>query len=417
MDYLPYVMKSAAKLQKIIDIFGIFENYLYFCTQICIFSSNMAIELKQITTKRGLYRFVKFGNDFYKDCSYFCPALILDELDTFNPKKNPALEVCEFVLYMAYQNGKAVGRIAGLINHEANRKWGVKHVRFGWMDFIDDMEVSHALLDAVAEWGKSKGMDGLNGPVGFTDFDHQGLLIEGYEYLAPMASLYNYPYYVKHMDAYGLIKENDWIEMQIYPPQELPERFGRMAKIVEQRSNVRVDKVKSCKELVQKYGTSYMDVIDVAYQKLYNFQPLTERQKRHYCDMYFPLLNFDFVTVVVNEKNEVVGVGVGMPDISKALRKCKGRLLPLGWRHMLKALHSDHYDTFDFLLIAVRPDYQDRGLNAVIIADQHPYFVKYNIRCIETTAIMENNFKNLNHWEVFPHKYHKRRRAYIKSIG
>ena len=409
-------MKSAAKLQKNIDIFGIFKNYLYFCTQFIYFSGNMSLEIKQITTKRGVYRFVKFGNDFYKDCENFCPALILDELDTFNVKKNPAFDVCEHVLYMAYQDGKAVGRIAGIINHEANKKWGVKHVRFGWMDFIDDLEVSKALLDAVAAWGKSKGMDGLNGPVGFTDFDHQGLIIEGFDYLVPMASLYNYPYYVQHLEAYGLVKENDWIEMQIYPPQELPERFGRMAKIVQERSHVRVDKVKSCKELVEKYGTSYMDVIDVAYQKLYNFQPLTDRQKRHYCDMYFPLLNFDFVTVVVNEKNEVVGVGVGMPDISKALRKCKGRLFPFGWSHMLKALHADHYDTFDFLIIAVRPDYQDRGLNAVIIADQHPYFVKYNIRCIETTAIMESNFKNLNHWEAFPHKYHKRRRAYLKSI-
>ncbi|MBQ8386821.1 MAG: N-acetyltransferase [Paludibacteraceae bacterium] len=376
----------------------------------------MSVEIKKITNRIDLLRFVKFGNEFYSNCENFCPSLILDEMATFNTKKNPAFDVCEHVLYMAYKDGKAVGRIAGIINHEANRKWGVKHVRFGWMDFIDDLAVSKALLDAVVEWGKSKGMDGLNGPVGFTDFDHQGLIVEGFDYLVPMASLYNYPYYVQHMEAYGLLKENDWIEMQIYPPQELPERFGRMAKIVQERSHVRVDKVKNCKELVQKYGTSYMDVIDQAYQKLYNFQPLTDRQKRHYCDMYFPLLNFDFVTVVVNEKDEVVGVGVGMPDISKALRKCKGKLFPFGWYHMLKALHSDHYDTFDFLIIAVRPDYQDRGLNAVIIADQHPYFVKYNIHCIETTAIMETNFKNLNHWEVFPHKYHKRRRAYIKAI-
>ena len=376
----------------------------------------MAIEIRKITTKRDLLRFIKFGNEFYKDCENFCPALILDELDTFNPKKNPAFDVCEHILYMAYQENKPVGRIAGIINHEANRKWGVKHVRFGWIDFIDDLEVSQSLLDAIAEWGKSKGMDKLNGPVGFTDFDHQGLLIEGYDHLAPMASLYNYPYYVRHMEAYGLTKDNDWIEMQIFPPKDLPERFGRMAKIVQERSRVRVDKVKNCKELTKKYGLSYMDVIDVAYQKLYNFQPLTDRQKQHYCELYFPLLNFDFVTVVVNEKDEVVGVGVGMPDISKALRKCNGKLFPFGWYHILKALKAKSYETFDFLLIAVRPDYQDRGLNAVIIADQHPYFVKYGIQHIETTAIMESNFKNLNHWEVFPHQYHKRRRAYIKPL-
>lgn len=376
----------------------------------------MSIKIKQITTKLGLYKFVKFGNDFYKNCEFFCPHLILDDMATFNTKKNPAFDVCEHILFMAYKDGKAVGRIAGLINHQANQKWGVKHVRFGWMDFIDDLEVSRALLDAVAQWGKSKGMETLNGPVGFTDFDLQGLLIEGHDHLAPMASLYNYPYYERHMDEYGLTKENDWIEMQIYPPAEIPERFGRMAKIVQDRSHVRVDKVKNCKELVKKYGTSYMDVIDIAYQKLYNFQPLTQRQKQHYMDMFFPLLNFDFVTVVVNEQDEVVGVGVGMPDISKALRKCKGKLFPFGWWHILKALKSKTYEAFDLLIIAVRPDYQDKGLNAVIIADQFPYFVQYGIKRVETTAIMETNFKNLAHWEVFPHKYHKRRRAYIKTI-
>lgn len=376
----------------------------------------MAVEIKKITTRRELKEFVCFGNEFYKDCEHFCPQLIADELHTFDKKHNPAHEVCEYVLFMAYRDKRAVGRIAGLINHAANSKWNVKKVRFGWMDFIDDQEVSFALLDAVAEWGKSKGMDCLNGPVGFTDFDHQGLLVEGYEYLAPMASLYNYPYYVRHMDAYGLQKEADWIEYQIYPPTELPERFARMDKIVRDRTKVRVDKVQSCKELVKKYGMQYMDVIDIAYQKLYNFQPLSDRQKQHYCNMYFPLLNFDFVTVVVNEQNEVVGVGVGMPDISNALRKCKGRLFPFGWYHMLKALRAKQMEAFDLLIIAVRPDYQDRGLNAVIIADQHPYFVKYGIKRVETTAILETNSKNQTHWELFPHKIHKRRRAYIKEI-
>ena len=376
----------------------------------------MAVEIKQITTNSELKQFVRFGNEFYKDCEYFCPQLIADELDVFNPEKNPAHEVCEHILFMAYRDKKPVGRIAGIINHAANAKWNVKKVRFGWIDFIDDQEVSFALLDAVAQWGKDKGMDLLNGPVGMTDFDHQGLLIEGYDYLAPMASLYNYPYYVRHIEAYGLAKEADWIEYQIDPQVELPERFSRMDKIVRERTKVRVDKVQSCKELVKKYGMQYMDVIDVAYQKLYNFQPLSDRQKKYYCDSYFPLLNFDFVTLVVNEQDEVVGVGVGMPDISNALRKCKGKLFPFGWYHLQKALRAKQMDTFDLLIIAIRPDYQDRGLNAVIIADQHPYFVKYGVQRIETTAIMETNFKNLNHWEAFPHKYHKRRRAYIKHI-
>jgi hypothetical protein len=376
----------------------------------------MAVEIKQIVTRGDLKKFVCFGNDLYKENENFCPQLISDEMNVFDPKVNPAHEVCDHILFMAYRDKRPVGRIAGIINHTANAKWNVKKVRFGWLDFIDDNEVSFALLDAVSEWGKSKGMDKLNGPVGLTDFDHQGLLIEGFEYLAPMASLYNYPYYIHHLEDYGLTKETDWIEYQIYPPTELPERFARMDKIVRDRTHVRVDKVQSCKELVKKYGMQYMDVIDTAYQKLYNFQPLTDRQKKFYCDSYFPLLNFDFVTLVVNEKDEVVGVGVGMPDISKALRKCNGKLFPFGWYHMLKALRAKQIDTFDLLIIAVRPDYQDKGLNAVIIADQHPYFVKYGIKQVETTAILETNLKNQGHWELFPHKIHKRRRAYIKDI-
>ena len=374
------------------------------------------ITIKEVKTRKELRQFIRFANELYEGNKYYTPCLEFDEMNTFDTTKNPSLDHCKFANFLAYKEGKIVGRISAIINDIANEKWECKKVRFGWFDFVDDYEVSKALLDAAADWGRKNGMTTMNGPVGFTDFDHQGLLIEGYDHLAPMASLYNYPYYVDHLNSYGLIKENDWIEMQIYPPQELPERFGRMAKIVQERSKVRVDKVKDCKELVKKYGTSYMDVIDVAYQKLYNFQPLTDRQKKQYCDAYFPLLNFDFVTVVVNENNEVVGVGVGMPDISKALRKCKGRLFPFGWLHILKALKSKTYDAFDLLIIAVRPDYQDKGLNAVIIADQFPYFVKYEIKRVETTAIMETNFKNLSHWEVFPHKYHKRRRAYIKPI-
>ena len=390
--------------------------FLYLCRRILNNWIIMAVEIKQVTTLRELKKFVRFGNDFYKDCEYFCPQLIMDELNTFNAKVNPAHEVCEHVLYMAYRDSKIVGRIAGIINHAANARWNVKHVRFGWIDFIDDQEVSFALLDAVAAWGKSKGMEKINGPVGFTDFDHQGLLLEGYDHLAPMASLYNYPYYVRHLEAYGLVKEADWIEYQINPQTELPDRFMRMDQIVRERTKVRVDKVRSAKELVKKYGTQYIDVIDVAYQKLYNFQPLTDRQKKYYCDSYFPILNFDFVTVVVNEKDEVVAVGVGMPDISNALRKCKGSLFPFGWYHLLKALRAKQMEAFDLLLIAVRPDYQDKGLNAVIIADQHPYFVKYGIKRVETTSILETNTKNQTHWELFPHKIHKRRRAYLKEM-
>lgn len=376
----------------------------------------MALEIREITTRKELKQFIEFTNKLYRECEYYCPPLFFDEMNCFDKEKNPALEVCDYKLWMAYRDGKAVGRIAGVVNYKANEKWGYKNARFGWFDFIDDLEVSKALLDKVTEWGKEKGMTAINGPVGFTDFDHQGLLLEGYDYLAPMASLYNFPYYVKHFDAYGLTKDADWIEIQVYPPTCCPERLNRIAEIVKERSKVRVDKVKNARELVRKYGIEYMDVIDIAYQKLYNFQPMTIKQKNYYKDMYFPILNFDFVTLVVNDKDEVVGVGVGMPDISEPLRKCGGHLFPFGWYHVLKALKAKQMDAFNFLLIAVRPDYQDKGINALFFQDQIPYINKYKIKRLETTAILETNTKNIANFTQFDHKMHKRRRAYIKQI-
>ena len=376
----------------------------------------MALEIRKIGTKCELKKFIQFANDLYADCPYYCPPLFFDEMNCFDPKHNPALEVSEYQLWMAYRDNKPVGRIAGIINRKANEKWGFKHARFGWFDFIDDLEVSKALLDTVAAWGKERGMDAINGPVGFTDFDHEGLLLEGYEYLAPMASLYNYPYYVRHFEAYGLTQEADWIEIQVYPPKTVPERLDRIANIVKERSHVRVDKVKNSRELVRKYGIEYMDVIDEAYQKLYNFQPMTIAQKNYYKNMYFPILNFDFVTIVVNEKDEIVGVGLGMPDISNALRKCGGKLFPFGWYHILKALKAKQIDTFNLLLIAVRPDYQNTGVNALFFQDQIPLMAKYGMKRLETTSILETNTKNIANFTQFDHKQHKRRRAYIKTI-
>lgn len=374
------------------------------------------IEIREVKNKWQLYKFIKFGNDLYKDCKEFCPHLILDEFGTFSATKNPAHRVCEQILYLAYRDGKIVGRVCGIINHAANAKWGVKHVRFGWIDFIDDLEVSRALLDAVKAWGKSKGMTELNGPVGFTDFDYEGLMIEGFEYPSPLVTLYNYPYYIHHMEAYGLVKEADWIEFEVYTPEELPEKMVRVAKIAAQRSKLRVDKVQTAKELREKYDLEFLDVIDEAYQKLYNFQPLTREQKEFFYNQYVPMLNFDFVTIVINENNEIVGVALGMPDISDAVRKCHGRLFPFGWYHMLKALKAKQMDSFTFLLIAVRPDYQGRGVNAMFFYDQMQYFQKYGIKRADTTSILETNWQNQANFELLPHKQHKRRRAYIMPI-
>lgn len=374
------------------------------------------IVIKEVITRGELRRFVQFGIDLYKGNPYYCPPIFFDEVNTFDPKGNPALEVCDYVVYMAYRNGQIVGRIVGIINHRANEAWGVKKCRFGWFDFVDDYDVFKALLDAVAEWGRSRGMLCLNGPVGFTDFDHQGLLLEGFEYNAPMASLYTHPYYIAHYERYGLRKEADWIEYQITPPAEAPERMRRVAQIVEERCGLHIVKVKNSRELRKRYGYSYFDVLDAAYQKLYNYQPMTPRQKQYYCKMYFPILNYDFVTLVANAQDEIVAVGLGMPSLSEALRKCGGHLFPFGWYHLLKALKSKKMTDFDLLLIAVRPDYQDKGVTALIFKEMTPHFQRYGVQRVETTAILETNHKSLANFADFDHIQHKRRRAYIKEL-
>lgn len=374
------------------------------------------IIIKQVTSKRDLRRFVQFGIDLYEGNPYYCPPIFIDEMNTFNPKSNPALEVCDYVIYMAYRNGKIVGRIAGLINHRANEAWGVKKCRFGWFDFVDDYDVFKALMDSVAEWGLQKGMSSLNGPVGFTDFDKEGLLIEGFDYNAPMASLYTHPYYIAHYERYGLSKDVDWIEFQLKVPEEAPERMRRMAKLVEERCNVHVVKVKNARELKRRYGYSYIDVLDEAYQKLYNYQPMTQKQKLYYCNIYFPLLNYDFLTMVANDRDEIIAVGVGMPSLSEALRKCKGKLFPFGWWHLLRALRAKRMTDFDLLLIGVRPDYQNKGINSLIFNEMTPHFSKYGIERVETTSILESNSKNQANFAEFDHIQHKRRRAYTLEL-
>ena len=376
----------------------------------------MAIEIREVTTRRALKQFIQFGIDLFDGDPSYCPPLWLDEWNTLRRNINPAFEVCESIYYLALRDGKIVGRIAGIVNHRANEHWNVKKVRFGWFDFIDDLEVSKALLDAVAAWGKSKGMETLNGPVGFTDMDHQGLLIEGFQYLSPMAALYNYPYYIKHFEAYGLEKEADWIEIRLTNPQESPEKALRLNEIIQKRYGVKVEKIRSTRTLLKRFRYEFFNVIDEAYSQLYNYSPLTDRQKQNYTNQYLPLINFDFVSLVTNDQGELVGVGICMPNISHALRRCKGRLLPLGWYHLISALRAKRIDEVDLLLIAVRPDYRNKGITGLIFADQAPYFKKYQVKYANVTAIWEENYKNQSNWKDLEHEVHKRRRAYVKSL-
>ncbi len=377
----------------------------------------MSIEIRRVQTKREMREFVGFANKLYNGNKYYCPTLDYDEINTFTKGKNPALDFSEFGLFLAYRDNKAVGRIAAIINHKANEVWQCKKMRFGWFDFIDDLEVSHALLDTARVWGREHGMTEMNGPVGFTDMDKEGLLVDGYAEMAAMPEQYNFPYYEKHFTDYGFEKDVDWIAIQITPPNAVPERWQRMADIVQRRSHLRIIKVKNSKELLQRYpNMEYFEVLSDAYSKLYNYQPLTKEQMRFYSEYYFGLLNFDFVTIIENDKNEIVALGLGMPDLTIAMQKAGGTLFPFGWYHLIKALKAKKMDAFDLLLIAVRPDYQEHGAHALIFAEQIPWFNKYGIKRVETTNILEANSKNIANFTGFDHRIHKRHRAYKMAL-
>ncbi len=375
------------------------------------------MKIIEVTTKKQLKQFIQFGTDLYLDCKYACPPLFKDEYDTLCSETNPAFEVCEAVYYMAVDDsGKILGRIAGIVNHRANSHWNVKKVRFGWFDFIDDLAISKALLDAVAEWGKSKGMDTLNGPVGFSDMDKEGLLVEGFEGDQLMSASYNYEYYIKHYEAYGFTEESSWHERKLIVPDSVPERLLRVAAISRERCHLRRLEINSTKEVMKTIGYKFFDLIDDCYSGLYNYSPLTRRQKEYYSSIYFPILNYDLVTIVVNEKDELVGIGITMPNITEVLRKTKGKLFPFGWYHILKKFKAKEHDEVDLLLIAVRPDYQGKGVNAIFFEHQLPNFFKYKAKYANVTNILDTNDKSIANWEYFETAYMKARKAYVKEI-
>lgn len=376
----------------------------------------MSVIVKSVETRKERKLFIQFANRLYQDCPYYVPTLDWDEEGCFDAKKNPALAFSEFELFLAYKDGEVVGRVAALINHRANERWGYRHTRFGWIDFIDDIEVSRALLDKVTEWGRARGMNAINGPVGFTDFDKEGAVISGYEHLGAVSQLYNYPYYIHHYEAYGLKPEATWYEYLVFPPKEVPERWARLSELVAKRSHLHSVRVKNAKELMQRYpNMEYFDCLDAAYQVLYNYTPMTYEQKKYYSEYYFGLLNFDFVEIVENEQNEVVAVGLGMPNMNKAMRKANGSLFPFGWYHLLKVMHAKKLESLEFLLIGVRPDYQDTGALTMIFNRMIPTINRYGIRYLETTGILETNKKNRANFEMFDHQQHRRRVAYIKE--
>ena len=377
----------------------------------------MSVEIKKVTTKSELKRFIRFNYEFYKDNPYSVPDLYDDMLNTFSPKKNAAFEFCEADYFLALRDGKIVGRVAAIINRRANETWNRKTVRFGWIDFIDDMEVSTALIDTVKQWGKERGMTEIEGPLGFTDMDAEGMLVEGFDQLSTMATIYNYPYYPQHMERRGLSKSADWVEMKIYVPDAIPEKHRRISDIIAKRYNLHIRKLKSKKE-VRQSGVAHdiFRLINDAYTPLFGYSRMTERQIDQYVKMYVPVLDLRMVSIVENEQNEIVAVGISMASLSRALQKAKGRLLPFGWYHLLKALMWKRPKVLDLLLVAVRPDYQGKGVNALLFTDLIPVYKELGFEYAESNPELEMNEKVQNQWQYFKTEQHKRRRCFKADI-
>lgn len=377
----------------------------------------MSVEIKKVTTKSELKRFIRFNYEFYKDNPYSVPDLYDDMLNTFSPKKNAAFEFCEADYFLALRDGKIVGRVAAIINRRANETWNRKTVRFGWIDFVDDMEVSAALIDTVKQWGKERGMTEIEGPLGFTDMDAEGMLVEGFDQLSTMATIYNYPYYPQHMERLGLSKSADWVEMKIYVPDAIPEKHRRISDIIAKRYNLHIRKLNSKKE-VRQSGVAHdiFCLINDAYTPLFGYSRMTERQIDQYVKMYVPVLDLRMVSIVENEQNEIVAVGISMASLSRALQKAKGRLLPFGWYHLLKALMWKRPKVLDLLLVAVRPDYQGKGVNALLFTDLIPVYKELGFEYAESNPELEMNEKVQNQWQYFKTEQHKRRRCFKADI-
>lgn len=377
----------------------------------------MAVEIREIQpTKRNLLKFVHFPIDtLYRNSEFFVPPLVTDEVNTLRPDKNPAFDFCEAVYYLAYRDGKIVGRVAGIINHVVNERSGKKEARFSYIDFIDDAEVVDALIDAVTRWGKSKGMNHLTGPLSFTDMDPEGMLIEGFDRVGTSGGIYNYPYYPKHMDRLGFTKDADWIEMLITIPPEIPEKMVRISSIVAERNNLENIKYTNRRQLVADYGDAIFKLINEAYDKIFGYSPLSDKQINHYIKMYLPFLPLNDLSMVVDKTTrELIAVGISIPSMARALIKNRGRLFPFGWRHLLRAFK--HNDIVDLMLIAVKPEYQNKGVNSMLFTDLIPCFNQNGYKYAESNRELELNSKVLKQWEYFERDQHKRRRAYTKEI-
>lgn len=377
----------------------------------------MSVTISRVQTRRAFKEFLHFPLTLYKDMPAFVPPLIMDDRDTLDPKKNPAYEFCDAAMYLAYKDGKVAGRVAAIVNTKANAAWNHDEVRFGWFDFIDDREVSKALLDAVVDFGKERGMTTVLGPLGFTDFDPEGMLVEGFEYLSSMALHHNWPYYKDHLEALGYSKEVDWLEYRIYIGDTVPEKYTRVAKIVEERYGLHLRKTTRREVRTTDMGYRIFNLINETYATLYNFTVLPKKMIDKYVGFYLGIIDLKFVSLVEDKDGELVGFGVVMPSITRALKKCKGKLFPLGWYYILRSMYWKYEENFEMLLIGVKPEYQKKGVNSIIFVDLMKELIAGGFKYGESNAELESNMDIRSQWGDLEVKECKRRRVYKKAIN
>jgi len=366
-------------------------------------------------TRDQLRQYVQFGIDLYKDNACYVPPLISDDINTLSPDVNPAFDFCDAQSFMAFRNGDPVGTITAIINHAVNEKTGRHDLRFGFTDFIDDKEVVDELFTAVQKWGTERGMTHIVGPMGFTDMDHEGMLIEGFDEMGTMATIYNYPYYVSHMERLGFEKDVDWVEFRMTVPDEIPEKYVRISDIVAKKFGLRIKKYTSRSKIKREYGHAIFELVNEAYADLYGFAALTRRQIDHYINEYIGILRLEDVCLVVDSDDKLVAMGISMPSMSEALRKARGKMFPFGWYHLLKAIRGKS-DVVDLLLVAVKPEYQSKGVNAMIFCDLIPEYIRNGYKYAESNLELEGNDNVQKQWEYFERRQHRRRRAWRKPI-
>ena len=376
------------------------------------------VEIRPVSSQRELKQFVQFYYDLYRGCDCAVPFLFFDEMNTLRSDKNPSFECCESQYFLAYRDGKVVGRVAAIINRKANERWNCHQVRFGWFDFIDDLEVSAALLKAVEDWGRAKGMMEVAGPLGFIDTDREGMLVEGFDQLASMYVNYNYPYYPHHMEQMsGFKKDNDYVECKVKVPEVVPQKFSKLAEMVGRRYGLTVHKF-TRKELIDEgYGRKVFDLLNATYVDLYGFSQLSDRQIDKLVNDYIKIADLNLVTAIM-DGDKMVGFGITFPSFSRALQKTRdGRLFPFGWWHLLKILKWHKTPIVDLLLIGVLPEYRAKGANALIFNDLIPYFQRYGFEYAETGPMMETNEGVLSQWQYLEATIHRRHRCYRKLLG